>query len=67
MGATQLDLAAFDISVGERELIGSFTYSAAEFAQVAEWVSGQPAGLEYLLETSASLADGPDVFQTMAA
>jgi threonine dehydrogenase-like Zn-dependent dehydrogenase len=67
MGATRLDLAAFDVSVGERELIGSFTYSAAEFRQVAEWVSGQPAGLEYLLEAAASLADGPDVFRTMAA
>ena len=66
MGSVTLDVSAFDISVGERNLIGSFTYTAAEFGQVADWVSGQPDGLGYLLDSSTSLASGPDVFRAMA-
>jgi threonine dehydrogenase-like Zn-dependent dehydrogenase len=67
MGSIDLDIGAFAISVGERNLIGSFTYSAAEFSQVADWVSGQPDGLEHLLDSPASLASGPDIFRAMAA
>jgi threonine dehydrogenase-like Zn-dependent dehydrogenase len=66
MGSIALNIAAFDISVGERTVIGSFTYTAAEFAAVADWVSGQPTGLEHLLAPPASLASGPDVFRAMA-
>ena len=66
MGSITLNVGAFDISVGERSVIGSFTYTAAEFAQVANWVSGQPAGLGYLLDSPASLNAGPDIFRAMA-
>jgi threonine dehydrogenase-like Zn-dependent dehydrogenase len=66
MGSITLDVGAFDISVGERDLMGSFTYTAAEFGQVADWVSGQPDGLGHLLAPPASLASGPDVFRAMA-
>lgn len=66
MGSITLDIGAFDISVSERSVVGSFTYTAAEFAQVADWVSGRPDGLGYLLDSPASLATGPDVFLAMA-
>ena len=35
MGSPQLDLAAYTLSTAERSLIGSFTYTAAEFIQTA--------------------------------
>jgi threonine dehydrogenase-like Zn-dependent dehydrogenase len=67
MGSIDLNLGAFDVSVGERELVGSFTYTAAEFEHVAEWVSGEPAELAHLLDAPAALADGPEAFRAMAA
>jgi threonine dehydrogenase-like Zn-dependent dehydrogenase len=67
MGAIDLDLAAFAISIGERELVGSFTYSAAEFREVARWVSEQPADLATLLEPAVTIAQAPEAFRAMAA
>jgi threonine dehydrogenase-like Zn-dependent dehydrogenase len=67
MGAIDLDLAAFAISIGERELVGSFTYSAAEFSEVARWVSEEPADLATLLEPAVTIAQGPEAFRAMAA
>jgi len=67
MGAIEIDLTAFAISIGERELIGSFTYSAAEFRDVARWVSEQPADLATLLEPAVTIAQAPEAFRAMAA
>lgn len=50
MGGPRLDLAAYAVSTGERSLIGSFTYTAAEFAETAAWVGTVPAGIESLID-----------------
>ena len=50
MGSPQLDLAAYAVSTGERSLIGSFTYNAAEFAETAAWVGTVPEGLQSLID-----------------
>ena len=46
MGSPQLDLAAYALSTAERSLIGSFTYSPAEFAETAAWVGTVPDGID---------------------
>ena len=50
MGTPRLDLSAYAISTEERTLIGSFTYSAAEFTETAEWVGTLPDGVESLID-----------------
>lgn len=50
MGSPQLDLAAYAVSTQERTIVGSFTYTADEFAETAAWVGGRPAGLESLID-----------------
>jgi threonine dehydrogenase-like Zn-dependent dehydrogenase len=44
MGSPRLELSAYALSTEERALIGSFTYTAAEFTQTAEWVGTVPEG-----------------------
>jgi threonine dehydrogenase-like Zn-dependent dehydrogenase len=41
MGSPEIDLGAFEISTKERSLVGSFTYTAAEFAAMAAWTGGR--------------------------
>ncbi|MFB9840626.1 zinc-binding dehydrogenase, partial [Actinoallomurus acaciae] len=66
MGSPRLDLAAYAISTEERDLIGTFSYPAAEFAAVAEWVAGAPEDLAGLIERQVSLAEAPGVFAALA-
>ncbi len=50
MGSPRLDLAAYAISTEERTLVGSFCYSAREFADTAAWVGTVPDGIELLID-----------------
>nr|WP_294693377.1 alcohol dehydrogenase catalytic domain-containing protein [uncultured Friedmanniella sp.] len=66
MGAPQLDLAAYAVSTGERSLIGSFTYSAAEFAETAAWVGSVPDGVASLIDGRVGWDGAPQSFDDLA-
>lgn len=67
MGTPRIDLGAFAISTGERSLIGTFSYPAAEFQMVAEWVAGAPDELAALIDKRVSLAEAPAAFTELAS
>jgi threonine dehydrogenase-like Zn-dependent dehydrogenase len=66
MGSPQLDLAAYAVSTGERSLVGSFTYSPAEFADTAEWVGTVPDGIESLIDGRVGWEGAPQSFDDLA-
>jgi threonine dehydrogenase-like Zn-dependent dehydrogenase len=66
MGAPRLGLDAFRISTEERSLVGSFTYSAQDFRDAAEWVSSGPSEVGELISRQVRLEDGPQAFADLA-
>jgi threonine dehydrogenase-like Zn-dependent dehydrogenase len=66
MGEAEISLRAYEISTQERSVIGSFTYSRAEFAATAEWVGTAPAELGQLIEGRVGLDGGADAFTGLA-
>jgi threonine dehydrogenase-like Zn-dependent dehydrogenase len=66
MGSPQLELSAYALSTQERALIGSFTYSAAEFADTAEWVGTEPDGIGALIDGRVGWAGAPQSFDDLA-
>ncbi|HEY5820394.1 MAG TPA: alcohol dehydrogenase catalytic domain-containing protein [Propionibacteriaceae bacterium] len=66
MGSPQLDLAAYAITTTERSLIGSFTYSASEFAETAAWVGTVPAGVASLIDGRVGWDEAPQSFDDLA-
>ena len=67
MGSPRLDLDAFSITTAERGLIGSFTYSAQDFRDAAEWMSGAPPVAADLISRVVPLDEAPDAFTALAA
>lgn len=66
MGAPTLALDAFRISTDERSLVGSFTYSAQDFRDAADWVSSGPTEVGELISRQVRLQDGPQAFADLA-
>ena len=66
MQAPTLELDAYAISTAERQLIGSFSYSAAEFRQTAGWLGGHPE-FEQLVDAQVGWSDAPEAFRSLAA
>jgi threonine dehydrogenase-like Zn-dependent dehydrogenase len=66
MGSPRLELSAYALSTQERALIGSFTYSAAEFADTAEWVGTVPDGLDALIDGRVGWEGAPQSFDDLA-
>jgi threonine dehydrogenase-like Zn-dependent dehydrogenase len=66
MGSPRLELDAYALSTSERALIGSFTYSAAEFADTAEWVGTVPEGISALIDGRVDLEGAPQSFDDLA-
>ncbi|MFC7403825.1 zinc-dependent alcohol dehydrogenase [Georgenia alba] len=67
MGAPRLGLDAFEVSTKERALVGSFTYSAQDFADAAAWIGTAPAQAAALISRQVPLAQGPQAFTDLAA
>lgn len=65
MGARQLSLAAFPISVGERTLVGSYCYTEEHFRSTAQWVSSGQRDLDALIDVSMALIEGPAAFRSL--
>lgn len=66
MNTPRLEIAAYAFSTEERSLIGSFCYTAAEFAETATWVGSTPPGLDLLVEAEVGLDEAPATFTTLA-
>lgn len=66
MGAPKLALDAYRLSVDERTLVGSFTYSSTDFADAARWVGSAPPQAAALISRSVPLAEGPEAFAALA-
>jgi hypothetical protein len=66
MGSPRLELAAYALSTEERALIGSFTYTAAEFIQTAEWVGTVPEGIGELIDGRVGWEGAPQSFDDLA-
>tara|TARA_R110002051_G_scaffold325483_1_gene428138 strand:+ start:12244 stop:13266 length:1023 start_codon:yes stop_codon:yes gene_type:complete len=66
MGAKSLTLSSYGISVGEREIIGSYCYSDKHFRSTAGWVGEGHSELDLLIDRELPLNHGPEVFRTLA-
>lgn len=66
MQAPGVELDAYAISTAERQLIGSFSYSAEEFRQTAAWLAGHPE-LEQLVDAHVGWSGAPEAFRSLAA
>ncbi|MGI8459700.1 MAG: zinc-dependent alcohol dehydrogenase [Propionibacteriaceae bacterium] len=66
MGSPRLELAAYAVSTEERSIVGSFTYSASEFADTAAWVGTRPAGIDRLIDGRVGFPDAAQSFDDLA-
>jgi threonine dehydrogenase-like Zn-dependent dehydrogenase len=66
MGSPQLELAAYALSTAERSLIGSFTYTAAEFIDTANYVGTVPEGIHALIDGRVGWEGAPQSFDDLA-
>lgn len=66
MNSPRVELPAYSISTEERTLIGSFTYTDADFRETAEWVATGPAGLERLVDGRVDMEGAPAAFTDLA-
>lgn len=62
MNAPRVELSAYAISTEERSLIGSFSYSARDFRETADWVGTGPEVLDRLIDGRTDLAGAPEAF-----
>jgi threonine dehydrogenase-like Zn-dependent dehydrogenase len=66
MQAPSLELDAYAITTAERQLIGSFSYSAGEFRGTAAWLAGHPE-LEQLVDAQVGWSRVAEAFRSLAA
>lgn len=67
MGAKEISLSAYPLSIGERSVVGSYCYSEEHFRQTAAWVSEGRPELDLLLDDPVPLVHGPEVFRSIAS
>lgn len=67
MGSPEIDLSAFEISTKERSLVGSFTYTAAEFAAMTAWTEGRADLLRRLVAKIVPAEQADEAFAELAA
>lgn len=67
MADPQLTLAAFEISVREREVIGTFCYSRDDFASTVDWLASNIDVAQQLVDAVEPLTRGPEVFKELAS
>lgn len=66
MGASEMLIAPYGITVAERVLIGSYCYSEEHFRSTAAWVAEGHQELDLLIDRTLPLADGAEAFRTVA-
>jgi threonine dehydrogenase-like Zn-dependent dehydrogenase len=66
MGSPELSLRAFEVSVAERSLIGTFTYAAGDFRDAVTYLSELDRSvLDALVSRIVSLSDAQDEFTAL--
>lgn len=67
MAEPELTIGAFEVSVREREIIGTFCYSNEDFVSTVKWLSENVAVAESLVDSVEPLHAGPEVFKELAS
>lgn len=67
MGSPRIELGAFAVSTEERALVGSFTYSARDFADAADWAGTQGELLAELVSRVVAPEQAHDAFTALAS
>ncbi|WP_420113071.1 zinc-dependent alcohol dehydrogenase [Pseudactinotalea sp.] len=67
MGTPSLTLDAFLVSTGERQIVGSFAYSADDFRTAAAWIAADPDRARSLISRTIPLTAAPTAFTELAA
>jgi threonine dehydrogenase-like Zn-dependent dehydrogenase len=66
MGSPRLELPAFAISTEERTVIGSFTYSAQDFADATAWIGEHSERVSTLVSAVIDPTGAQDAFTVLA-
>lgn len=66
MGSPELKLAAFQVSTKKRSVVGSFCYTAADFAETADWVGTAPPALGALIDGRVGIDGAQQAFTELA-
>jgi threonine dehydrogenase-like Zn-dependent dehydrogenase len=66
MQRPSLEIAAYAVSVEERTIVGSYSYTDAEFADTARWVGGAPPELAHLIEGRVGWESAAETFTGLA-
>ncbi|WP_353112605.1 alcohol dehydrogenase catalytic domain-containing protein [Microbacterium sp.] len=66
MGAPEITIPPYGITVGERRMTGSYCYSEEHFRSTAEWVGAGRPELDALIDRTVPLSDGPQAFHDVA-
>jgi len=61
-----VEIAAYAVSVEERTIVGSYSYTDAEFADTAAWVGTAPAELPRLIEGRVGWESAAETFTGLA-
>ena len=67
MGSPRLELPAFAISTEERSIVGSFTYSAQDFADASAWVGAHAEQVAPLVSALVPPEEAQESFAALAA
>ncbi|MCU1554532.1 MAG: zinc-binding dehydrogenase [Arthrobacter sp.] len=67
MGAPRIELPAYKVSTEERQLIGSFCYSARDFHDAAAWVDQGSPALAALISREVGMEEADAAFRGLAA
>ena len=67
MGSPRVEVNAYSISTEERTVLGSFSYTEAEFRDTAAWVGAHAVELGVLVDTRVDLDEAPETFRALAA
>lgn len=67
MGSPQLSLEAFRVSIEERSLVGSFTYSAQDFADAAAFIASGSPKIGELISREVSPGEADAAFRALAS
>lgn len=66
MNVPRIELSAYAISTEERTLVGSFCYSAPDFADTAAWATQRVDELLPLIDGRVCLTDAPATFEALS-
>lgn len=67
MAEPRIDVPAFEVSVREREIMGTFCYSRGDFAETVAWLADNVEVAEQLVDAVEPLESGPQVFADLAS